>query len=206
MTGRVRRECGWNLRRKSVGRKPESAGPVLPTFEAKVVDNSGNTLAKGETGELWVRGAPVIKGYINKPDATAETITDGWLHTGDIAKLDEEGFIYIVDRVKDMVLRGGENIYCSEVETCLHRIGDISECSVFSVPDDRLGEEGGVCIYLDKTSSLSANDIRDFCVQHIARHKIPKYIWFNSQPLPRNANGKFIKRELRDSLDVSDAV
>ena len=186
--------------------KPESAGPVLPTFEAKVVDNSGNTLAKGETGELWVRGAPVIKGYINKPDATAETITDCWLHSGDIAKLDEEGFIYIVDRVKDMVLRGGENIYCSEVETCLHRIRDISECSVFSVPDDRLGEEVGVCIYLDKTSSLSANDIRDFCAQHIARHKIPKYIWFNSQPLPRNANGKFVKRELRDSLDVSDAV
>ena len=151
-------------------------------------------------------GSPVIKGYINRPDATAETITDGWLHTGDVAKIDEHGFIYIVDRVKDMVLRGGENIYCSEVETCLHKIGAILECSVFGVPDNRLGEEVGVCIYLEAETSLSADDIRDFCAEHMARHKIPKYIWFNSAPLPRNANGKFLKRELRDSLDINAAI
>ncbi|MDA0977958.1 MAG: class I adenylate-forming enzyme family protein, partial [Proteobacteria bacterium] len=106
--------------------KPDSAGPAMPTFEAKTVDANGKTLPPGEAGELWVRGAPVIKGYINREDATAETITDGWLHTGDVARIDEHGFIYIVDRVKDMVLRGGENIYCSEVETTLYRIDDIA--------------------------------------------------------------------------------
>ena len=146
--------------------KPESAGPARPTFEVKLVNGNGDAVGQGEAGELWVRGAPVIKGYINRPDATAESITNGWLHTGDIAKLDDEGFIYIVDRVKDMVLRGGENIYCSEVETCLHKLEAILECSVFGVPDDRLGEEVGVCIFQDARKSLSAEQIRDF-VQHI---------------------------------------
>ena len=186
--------------------KPESAGPAMPTFEVKVVNGNGDAVGQGEAGELWVRGAPVIKGYINRPDATAETITDGWLHTGDIAKLDDEGFIYIVDRVKDMVLRGGENIYCSEVETCLHKLEAILECSVFGVPDDRLGEEVGVCIFQDARKSLSAEQIRDFCSAHMAKHKIPKYIWFSNGSLPRNANGKFLKRELRDSLEISEAV
>jgi long-chain acyl-CoA synthetase len=88
----------------------------MPSFEVKVVDADGNALPTGEVGELWVKGAPVIKGYLNRPDATAESITDGWLHTGDIARIDEDGFIYIVDRAKDMVLRGGENVYCAEVE------------------------------------------------------------------------------------------
>ena len=105
-----------------------------------------------------------------------------------------------------MVIRGGENIYCSEVETCLHKIDEILECSVFGVFDDRLGEEVGVCIFREKASNLSGEDIRDFCSEHMAKHKIPKYIWFNNEPLPRNANGKFLKRELRDSLDIRDAV
>ena len=178
----------------------------MPTFEVKVVNGNGDAVGQGEAGELWVRGAPVIKGYINRPDATAESITNGWLHTGDIAKLDDEGFIYIVDRVKDMVLRGGENIYCSEVETCLHKLEAILECSVFGVPDDRLGEEVGVCIFQDARKSLSAEQIRDFCSVHMAKHKIPKYIWFSNGSLPRNANGKFLKRELRDSLEISEAV
>ena len=145
--------------------------------------------------------------YNDNPEATKATIDEnGWLHTGDVAKIDEHGFIYIVDRVKDMVLRGGENIYCTEVETCLHKIDAILECSVFGVPDNRLGEEVGVCIYLDAATSLSADDIRSFCTEHMARHKIPKYIWLTSEPLPRNANGKFLKRELRDSLDITTAV
>lgn len=185
--------------------KPESAGPAMPSFEAKVVDGNGNALPQGEAGELWVRGAPVIKGYINRPEATAESITDGWLHTGDVAKIDEHGFIFIVDRVKDMVLRGGENIYCSEVETCLHRIDDIQECSVFGVPDDRLGEEVGVSIFLKPGSHVSADEIRHFCGEHMAKHKVPRYIWFSPEPLPRNANGKFLKRELRDTLQLADA-
>ena len=157
-------------------------------------------------GELWVRGSPVIKGYINREEATAESITDGWLHTGDVATIDEHGFIFIVDRVKDMVLRGGENIYCSEVETVLHRIEQIAECSVFGVPDDRLGEEVGVAIFLKADNDLSADEIRHFCLDHMAKHKVPRYIWFSSEPLPRNANGKFLKRELRETLPLDEAV
>ncbi len=123
--------------------KPDSAGPAMPAFEVKCVDDDGNTVPQGEVGELWVRGAQVIKGYLNRPDATAESITDGWLHTGDIARVDEDGFIFIVDRKKDMVLRGGENIYCAEVEACVYRHPAVAECCVFGVPDERLGEEVG---------------------------------------------------------------
>jgi long-chain acyl-CoA synthetase len=186
--------------------KPESCGPAMPTFEVQVVDTEGNSLPQGKSGELWIRGASVIKGYINRAEATAETITDGWLHTGDIATIDEHGFIYIVDRVKDMVLRGGENVYCSEVEAVLHKLDEIAECSVFGVEDNRLGEEVGVSIFLTPGASMSADDIREFCLAHMARHKLPRYIWFSPEPLPRNASGKFLKRELRNTLNVADAV
>ena len=186
--------------------KPASCGPVMPVFEAKIIDSEGIEQAPGIEGELLVRGAPVIKGYINRPEATAEAITDGWLHTGDIARLDEDEFVYIVDRLKDMVLRGGENVYCSEVETVLHKIPEISECSVFGVPDDRLGEEVGVAIYLAQGSKKSAAEIREFCVTHMAKHKVPRYIWLSETTLPRNANGKFLKRELREQLDIKNSL
>jgi long-chain acyl-CoA synthetase len=186
--------------------KPESCGPAMPAFEVKVVDPAGKTLPQGESGELWVRGAAVIKGYINQEAATAEAITDGWLHTGDVARIDEHGFIFLVDRVKDMVLRGGENVYCSEVEAVLHRLDEIAECSVFGVEDDRLGEEVGASIFLTPGAEISANGIREFCLAHMAKHKSPRYIWFSPEPLPRNASGKFLKRELRDTLNVADAV
>ncbi|MGB2331567.1 MAG: class I adenylate-forming enzyme family protein, partial [Pseudomonadales bacterium] len=185
--------------------RPESCGPAMPTFEAKTVNSEGIDTV-GEPGELWVRGAPVIKGYLNRPEATAETITDGWLHTGDVATIDEDGFIFIVDRVKDMVLRGGENIYCSEVESVLFQIDELAECSVFGVPDDRLGEEVGAAIYLKPGQSLSAEDIRSFCAVLMAKHKIPTYLWILDTPLPRNASGKFLKRELKDRLPLADAV
>ena len=178
----------------------------MPTFDVKTVDADGNETAQGTPGELWVRGSPVIKGYLNREEATAETITDGWLHTGDVAYLDEDGFIFIVDRVKDMVLRGGENIYCSEVETVLYQMEQIAECSVFGVPDDRLGEEVGVAIYAKDGMSLTADEIREYCGVHMAKHKIPRFIWLTDEALPRNANGKFLKRELKDQLDVADAV
>ncbi|MDB4567980.1 AMP-binding protein, partial [Pseudomonadales bacterium] len=181
-------------------------GPAMPAFEVKVVDPAGKTLPQGESGELWVRGAAVIKGYINQEAATAEAITDGWLHTGDVARIDEHGFIFLVDRVKDMVLRGGENVYCSEVEAVLHRLDEIAECSVFGVEDDRLGEEVGASIFLTPGAEISANGIREFCLAHMAKHKSPRYIWFSPEPLPRNASGKFLKRELRDTLNVADAV
>ena len=180
--------------------KPDSAGPWMPTFEAKCVDDNGNTVAQGEVGELWVRGAPVIKGYINRPEATAASITDGWLHTGDIARINENGFIFIVDRKKDMVLRGGENVYCAEVEGVIYRQNAVAECCVFGVPDDRLGEEVGVAVVLKPGDTLTEDELRAHCAGIMAKHKIPRYIWFLDEALPRNASGKFLKRELRDRL------
>ncbi len=185
--------------------RPDSAGPAMPCFEAKCFDDDGNELPPGEVGELWVRGAQVIKGYINRPDATAESITDGWLHTGDVARMDEDGFIYIVDRKKDMVLRGGENVYCAEVEAAIFECADVAEATVFGVPDDRLGEEVGAAVVLKDGASMDAEGLRAHLSSLIAKHKIPRFIWFLDENLPRNASGKFLKRELRDSLDPADA-
>lgn len=147
----------------------------------------------------------MIKGYLNRPEATAETIVDGWLHTGDIGYFDEDDFVYLVDRAKDMVLRGGENVYCSEVEVALFKHESVAECAVFSVPDDRLGEEVGAAIFPAQDKTLTAAEVRDFCKNHLSSFKIPRYIWILNEPLPRNASGKFVKRELQDSLLVTDA-
>ena len=185
--------------------KPASAGPVLPNFEAMLVDDQGLEVPLGSPGELWVKGAPVIKGYINRPEATAEAITEGWLHTGDIARMDEDGFLFIVDRAKDMVLRGGENVYCAEVEAAIYEHNAVAECSVFSVPDDRLGEEVGAAVFCQTGASLNGDELRKHCASRIAKHKLPRYIWVVDQPLPRNANGKFLKRQLRDTLAIEQA-
>jgi acyl-CoA synthetase (AMP-forming)/AMP-acid ligase II len=186
--------------------RPTSVGPVMPTLEAKCIDAEGNALPPGEIGELVVRGAPVIRGYLNRPEATAETIVDGWLHTGDIAYLDEDNFVYIVDRAKDMVLRGGENVYCAEVENALFKHEAVAECVVFAVPDERLGEEVGAALYLRPGSTLSAEELRAHCAGLLSPYKIPRHIWFLDEPLPRNANGKFVKRALQDSLVMADAA
>ncbi|MCC6926284.1 class I adenylate-forming enzyme family protein [Novosphingobium sp.] len=185
--------------------RPDSAGPYMPSFDAKVVDDAGQALPTGEVGELWVKGAPVIKGYLNRPDATAETITDGWLHTGDIARIDEDGFVYIVDRKKDLVIRGGENISCTEVEACIYRHPAVLECSVFGVKDARLGEEIGVAVHLNAGHELDETDLKKHCLDHMSKHKVPRYVWFLSEPLPRNASGKFLRRELRDRLSAEVA-
>jgi long-chain acyl-CoA synthetase len=185
--------------------RPDSAGPPVATLIVKVVDDAGNTLPVGEVGELWVKGSPVIKGYINRPEATASTIVDGWLQTGDVARLDEEGFIYIVDRKKDMVLRGGENVYCAEVESCIFRHDAVAECCVFGVPDERLGEEVAVAVVLHPGASLTADALREHCAGLIAKHKAPRYVWFMHEALPRNASGKFLKRELRETLSTQTA-
>lgn len=182
--------------------KPASCGPVVPTLDAKLVDDEGNDLAPGPdtVGQLCVRGAIVIKGYLNRPEATADSIRDGWFNTGDIAKIDEDGFVFIVDRAKDMVLRGGENVYCSEVETVIYQNDLVAEAAVFGVPDERLGEEVGVAIVLRPGAELSADELKSFLGERMAKHKIPAHIWFLDEQLPRNANGKFVKRELRKQL------
>lgn len=185
--------------------KPGSAGRVVPILEVKTIDEAGSALPAGEAGEICLRGSQVIKGYLNQPEATAEAIVDGWLHTGDIGYIDEDGFLFLIDRAKDMVLRGGENVYCSEVETVLYRFYDVAECAVFSVPDERFGEEVGAALYAQNGAKLKAEEVRSFCAEHLAKFKIPRHIWILNNPLPRNATGKFVKRELQATLSLADA-
>ncbi|MEY2907685.1 MAG: hypothetical protein RLZZ602_208 [Pseudomonadota bacterium] len=185
--------------------KPASCGRAVPTLEAMCVNADGQPLGVGEIGELWVRGSNVIKGYLNRPEATAESLTDGWLHTGDVAYIDEDGCIFLVDRAKDMVIRGVENVYCAEVENAVFSHDAVAECAVFSVPDDRLGEEVGAAVYLRPGKEVSADALRDHVKQQLAAFKAPKYIWFVQDPLPRNANGKFVKRTLQETLAVANA-
>ena len=185
--------------------RPESCGPLVPTLEGKVINEAGETLPVGEAGELLVKGALVIKGYLNRPEATAETIVDGWLHTGDIGYFDEDGFLYLVDRAKDMILRGGENIYCAEVEGALYTHPAVLETVAFAVPDDRLGEEVGVAVHLKPDAMLDAPGLREHMASRLAAFKVPRYVWFLSEPLPRNASGKFLKRELKEVLDPASA-
>jgi acyl-CoA synthetase (AMP-forming)/AMP-acid ligase II len=151
-------------------------------------------------GQLCVRGPVVIRGYLNRPDETAAAIRDGWFNTGDIARVDDDGFVYIVDRAKDMVLRGGENVYCSEVETAIYQHEAVAEVAVFGVPDERLGEDVAAAIVLRGDSSLTHDELRAFLAERISKHKIPSRVWFLDDQLPRNANGKFVKRELRARL------
>ena len=176
------------------------------SFLGTSLSKSSDEEAKKAAGEINNLLTPVIKGYLNRPEATAETITDGWLHTGDVGRLDEHGFLFIVDRVKDMVLRGGENIYCAEVESVIFDVDGVAECSVFGVEDDRLGEEVGVAVYANEGANVTPEAIRQECSQRMAKFKSPRYIWLLDKPLPRNANGKFVKRELRDTLETADAV
>jgi acyl-CoA synthetase (AMP-forming)/AMP-acid ligase II len=180
--------------------KPSSCGRVVPTLEAKLVDEADNEVAPGQPGELCVRGAIVIKGYLNRPEATADSIRDGWFHTGDVATIDDDGFVFIVDRIKDMVLRGGENVYCSEVEAAIYELDGVAEAAVFGVPDDRLGEIVGAAIVLAPGASLTEDQLRERLADSLAKYKIPERVWFLNESLPRNANGKFVKRELKESL------
>jgi acyl-CoA synthetase (AMP-forming)/AMP-acid ligase II len=179
--------------------KPDSAGPIVPTLDAKLVDDEGNDLAAGPdvVGQLCVRGPIVIKGYLNQPEATADAIRDGWFNTGDIARIDDDGFVFIVDRAKDMVLRGGENVYCSEVEAVIYQLEAVAEAAVFGIPDERLGEDVAAAIVLRDGATLTEQELCEFLAQRIAKYKIPSKVWFLTDPLPRNANGKFVKRELR---------
>jgi acyl-CoA synthetase (AMP-forming)/AMP-acid ligase II len=182
--------------------KPASCGRVVPVLDAKLVDELGDDLEPGPdaVGELCVRGSVVIKGYLNRPEATASAIRDGWFHTGDIARIDDDGFVYIVDRAKDMVLRGGENVYCSEVESAIYEHPDVAEAAVFGVPDERLGEDVAAAIVVRDGATITAGELQAFLADRIAKYKIPATVWIRQEALPRNANGKFLKRDLRAEL------
>ncbi len=180
-------------------RKPSSAGTTVPTVEMRITDPDGNTLPVGEVGEIWFRGPNLIRGYWNKPEATAETIIDGWLRSGDIGRLDEEGFIYVEDRAKDMVIRAGENVYCAEVEAAIYEHPSVYEAAVFGLPHERLGEEVACTIHLKAGESLDVETLQAHVRERLAGFKVPTQVAFSDEQLPRNASGKILKRDLRDA-------
>ncbi|MBV9661955.1 MAG: acyl--CoA ligase [Acidimicrobiales bacterium] len=180
--------------------KPDSVGPPVPVVTVKVVDPSGQEVPVGEVGELWIKGPNIIKGYWNKPDATAQTITGGWLHTGDVARLDEEGFVYIVDRAKDMVIRAGENVSSVEIEGVLHDHPAVADAAVIGIPHPVLGEEVGAVVCLLPGTTVSEADLQELVRTRLAAFKVPVRIWFYPGELPRNPAGKIMKRQLRDGL------
>jgi len=181
--------------------KPESCGPPLPICDVRIVDDDGNDLELGEAGELWVRGPNVVKGYWNKPEATEETFVDGgWLRTGDIAKLDDEGFIFITDRAKDMIIRGGENIYSSEVEAALFEHPAVTDCAIFGIPHNVLGEEVAAVVLLKSGASATEKELQEHVRNRLAAFKVPVKIWFWEEELPRNPAGKILKRDIRDMV------
>jgi len=177
---------------------PSSSGRVSALLDLRVVDEDGVELEDGERGELQIRGVSIIGGYWDRPDANARTFDGEWLRTGDVAYIDEEGYLYIVDRIKDLVIRGGENIGCAEVEAGLLEHPLVFEVSVYSVPDERLGEEVGATLYCTNFKDEAA--LRDFLGETMARFKIPRYITFSDVPLPRIASGKINKRAMREAF------
>ena len=182
---------------------PSSVGPLVPCMEAKVVDEDGSTIAAGQRGELLLRGPNVMKGYLNRPDATAQAIVDGWFRTGDIAEIDANGWVHIKDRLKDVVIRGGENVHCSEVESAIYELDEVAEAAVFGLPDERLGEEVAAAVVLVPGARLDQPGLIGHLEGRLARFKHPRHVWFLDEALPRNANGKFLKRELRERLRPS---
>ena len=187
--------------------KPASCGPVVPTLDAKLVDEHGLELPgdADTVGRLWVRGPVVVKGYLNRPDATEEAIVDGWFDTGDVARIDDDGFVFLVDRAKDMVLRGGENVYCSEVEAAIYEHPHVAEAAVFAVADERLGEEVAAAVVPIEGATIDVDELRAFVGERIARHKVPAVVTVRGERLPRNATGKFLKRTLRTELESMSA-
>jgi len=178
--------------------RPESVGHVFPICELKVVDERGDEVPRGELGELWIKGPNVVKGYWNKPEATATSFTEGWFHTGDVGKVDEEGFVYVVDRLKDMIIRGGENVYCAEVEAAVLEHPDVNAACVFGVPHKVLGEEVGCVVEVAPDRSIDEQELQQHLAARVAKFKIPTRIWFRHEPLPLGATGKIQKKELRE--------
>ncbi|MEY2967774.1 MAG: hypothetical protein RIQ64_401, partial [Actinomycetota bacterium] len=164
------------------------------------VDEDGNDVAVGETGELWVYGPSNVRGYWNKPTETAAAFTDGWFHTGDAARMDADGYIYVVDRIKDMVLRGGENVYCVEVETVLFEHDAVLDCAVIGLPHATLGEEvAAVIVAADGHGPADTDDVLGYVRSKLAAFKVPSAVFWHTGELPRNATGKVLKRDLRES-------
>jgi len=197
-TGYGMTECAGAIA-QSVGpdfmRRPAAAGRVLPLVDVRIEDAAGTVLPVGEVGEIVVRGAQVMLGYWNRPEDTAAVLgADGWLRTGDVGRVDEEGYVFIVDRKKDMVISGGENIYCAEVERALGELPQVRECAAIGMPDERLGECLVAAVVAD---GLTEAEVIEWVAERLARYKAPTRVAFSNEPLPRNALDKVDKVALR---------
>ena len=179
--------------------RPDSCGPAVPVSDLEIRDPADGVtvLAPNQVGELWARGPQVVKLYWNKPEATAQTFVDGWVRTGDLARVDEEGFCFIIDRAKDMLIRGGENIYCIEVENILYDHPAVMDAAVVGIPHRTLGEEPGAVVTLKQGASATEAELRAHVAEHLAAFKVPVQVKFWHETLPRNANGKILKNELK---------
>ena len=179
---------------------PTSTGRASWPMMVEVRDENLKPVPTGQSGEIWFFGPMLIRGYWNRPDATAETIVDGWLRSGDLGRLDADGYVYVEDRVKDMILRAGENVYGAEVENAIYEHPAVHEAAVFGVPHERLGEEVGVAILVNDGMTLTPAELWAFLDEKIAKFKVPTQVVIMTEPLPRNAAGKFLKRELQQNV------
>jgi long-chain acyl-CoA synthetase len=175
--------------------RPDSTGLPVPVVRLKIIDDQGGEVAPGEVGEILIQGPTIFKGYWRKPEATAESLKDGWFHTGDLGRFDQEGYLYVVDRKKEMVIRGGENIYCIEVENVLYQHPKMAEAAVTGVPDPILGEVVKAVCVLKQGQQATGAEIQEFCKKYLADYKVPKFVCFTAE-LPRNPAGKVIKKAL----------
>ena len=183
--------------------RPDSCGPPVAVADLKIMSEDGSReLPTGEIGELWARGPMVVKGYWNNPEATAETFVDGWVKTGDLARLDEEGWCYIADRAKDMIIRGGENIYSSEVENVLYDHPAVTDAALIGLPHQQLGEEPAAVVHLAPGMRASEAELQEWVAERLAKFKVPVRIAFTPDTLPRNANGKILKKELSSFFET----
>jgi acyl-CoA synthetase (AMP-forming)/AMP-acid ligase II len=179
----------------------DSVGFAMPVVDLAIDQPDGEGV-----GELLVRGPNVVRGYWNKPEATAETFVDGWLHTGDVARVDSDGLLYIVDRKKDMINRGGENVYSIEVENVLAGAPGVGEAAVIAVPDEMMGEKVGAVIVPSGGGELDVKAVLAYSRERLADFKVPQYIAVSSEPLPRNPGGKLLKTQLRDETDWGEPL
>ena len=181
-------------------RKPRSSGRAVPIAEVRCFDQEMKPLGPNEVGEICFRGPHLIRGYWNKPEATAETIVEGWLKSGDLGRIDEEGFVFVEDRAKDMVLRAGENVYCAEVEAVIYDFETVHEAAVFGMPHPRLGEEVAVAVMPKRGRTIDVEALTRHVAERLAKFKVPSIVEVVDAPLPRNASGKILKRDIRDRL------
>lgn len=177
--------------------KSDSVGRAAPVVDLRIVDDVGRELPYGAVGEIWIKGPNVVAGYWRKPEATAESFSDGWLHSGDVGKFDEDGCLYVLDRKKDMIIRGGENIYCVEVENAIYAHPKVLEAAVVGVPDEVFGEQVKAVVVPKPGQTLTENELRAWMKDQLADYKAPKYWVIQPTPLPRNPAGKVLKPSLR---------